>query len=147
VCFPGRGCIDEPPFGAQALNAITALTPASPAIMAGCFAVLGAALVLVAAGLRLQRRGAGVRPWLAGLIAALLLIGVIVARLISAWFATVSAAYRGIDGRPGVPPPPGLSGSWSLVLVAGGAMTTLGLVALLAASYTAVRRRRRPHRS
>lgn len=143
VCLPGRQCVDEPPLAAPVLNAISSGTPLSSALSAGCFVVLGAALVLLVRGLLLQRSGSGVRPWLAALIAALLLLGVVLAYVLDVWFGTLSEIYSNVYGEPSAPVPASLIGSWPSVLFAGRAMVVLAAVALFAMLNTAVVRRRR----
>ncbi len=125
------------------VSATSALTPASPAIAAACFAVLGAAVVLIGSGVRLQSRGRGVRPWLAVTVTALLLIGLAVTTAVDLWFGSVSAVYSNIYGQPAAPAPSSLAGSWHSVLAAGHAMEILAVVAIaVLASVAAVRRRR-----
>lgn len=144
VCFPGRRCVDFVPAGADIVSATSALTPLSPAIAAGGFAVLGASIVLVGLGLRLQVRGSGVRPWLVVTEVALLLIGFGITTAVDLWFGAISSVYSNVYGEPSAPAPASLDGSWRSVLVAGHGMETLAVVALaLLVTVAAVRRHRR----
>lgn len=143
VCFPGRSCVDEPPLGADLINLTSALTPASPAIAAVCFTAVGASLVLIVLGLRLQWRGRGVRPWLLLLAMALVPAGVFTVWAIGGLLATSSSIYGGADGRPSALTPSSLTGSWPLVQSAGSVMVALGAVALFVMLNTAAIRERR----
>lgn len=144
VCFPGRPCVDFVPAGADLAYAASALTPLSPAIAAGCFAVLGAALVLVGLGLKLQWSGPGVRPWLVVMLTALLLVGLSVTTFVDVWFGSISAVYSDVYGQPSAAAPPSLAGSWHSVLAAGHSMEILAVAAIgVLVIVAAVRRRRR----
>lgn len=144
VCLPGRHCVDLVPAGGHLAHATVALTPDSPAIAAGCFILLGAALVLVALGLRLQWRGPGVRPWLVVVVAALLLVGFGITTAVDLWFGTVSEIYSNAFGELATPPPPSLFGAWPSVLAAGHAMEALAVGAIAVLVTVARIRRRRP---
>jgi hypothetical protein len=147
VCFPGRQCVDFVPAGADLVYLTFGLTPLSPAIAAGCFALLGAALVLVGLGLRSQWRGPGVRPWLVVTVTALLLIGFGITTFVDLWFGSISSVYSGVYGQPRAPAPSSLAGSWHSVLAAGHAMEILAAVAIaVLATVAAVRRRRNVER-
>ena len=144
MCFPGRRCVDFVPAGADLVSAASALTPLSPAIAAACFTVLGAALVLVGLGLRLQLRGAGVRPWSVVTVTALLLAGFGATTFVDLWFGSVAAVYSDVYGQPSAAAPSSLFGSWRSVLAAGHAMEILATAAIaVLATVTACRRRRR----
>lgn len=147
VCFPGRSCVDEPPLGADLINLTSALTPASPAIAAVSFAAVGASLVLIVLGLRLQWRGRGLRPWVLLLSMALVPAGVFTVWAIGGLLATIGAIYGGADGTPSALTPPSLTGSWPLVESAGTVMAALGAAALFVMLNTAAIRERRFARS
>lgn len=146
MCFPSRACASETPVGASLINRTPALTPSSPAIAAACFTAIGASLVLMALGLKLQWRRFGVRPWLVMLATAPFLAGVIAAWTIGGRLAAISAIDSGTGGRPSAPTPSSLTGSWPLVLSAGYAMVVFGAVALFLILTTAALRERRRDR-
>ena len=131
VCFPARPCADFPPGVADVINFTTALTPATPAIAAACFLVLGATLVLVAYGLRPHRPRLGL--WVVAVPAALTVIGLVVSDAVGVRSDAIAAIY-GLEGSGG----PDFYGSWWLVDLAGEAMATAGLVALIVVAIVAV---------
>ena len=143
VCFPGRRCVDFVPAEADLVSLTSALTPKSPAIAAGCFAALGASIVLVGLGLRVQWRGPGVRPWLVVTVTALLLIGFGITTVVDLWFGAVSSVYSNVWGQPSAPAPSSLAGSWRSVLVAGHAMEIVAVAVIAVLATVAATRRHR----
>lgn len=125
------------PAGAGVDGTAWALAPASPVIAAACFAVLGASVVLIAMGLRMQWRGFGVRPWLLVLLVALVLAGLVTTWAVGGWLGELSLVYGGFDGLPAAPTPSSLIGSWPLVDSAGTTALVVGAVGLFLVLNTA----------
>lgn len=143
VCLPGRTCVDLPPVGAPLMQVTSTLTPLSPLIAGVCVAFIGAALALLAVGLRRQWRGRGLSPWHAMLFLAFLLFGICASWVVVVRLATIDAIYSNLFGQAAAAVPQALVGSWPVVLVACRAMAVVGGLALIVLLCMALVQRRR----
>ncbi len=147
LCFAGRGCVDVPPGGAQAMYLVSDLTSASAEIAAVLWAGLAVSLVLIGGGLWKQWRGFGLRPWLILLAIVLVVGGAVLAWLMNGWLGEAGIVYGGADGRPAEPTPSLVVSSWPLVQSGARVGIALGAIALFLMLNTTVVRQRRAARA